>query len=76
MSIPETSPKRGRPAEIEGEQTTMRVRLSVAHRDKVDRLGGAAWIRARIEEAPEPQEGSRALGPWLSNNQGDTGCGR
>ena len=43
----------------------MMIRLSRQQRDKVDLLGGAAWIRAKIDEAQEPQEGSRARGPWL-----------
>ena len=29
------------------------VRLTPAQREKVDRLGGAAWIRAQIEKARE-----------------------
>ena len=30
------------------------VRLTPAQREKVDRLGGAAWIRAQIERAKPP----------------------
>ena len=30
-------------------------RRSAAQREKVERLGGAAWVRARIDAAREPQ---------------------
>ena len=33
------------------------VRLTPAQREKVERLGGAAWIRAQIERARETQCG-------------------
>ncbi len=64
-------PKRtGRPRVIQGESATMMIRLGKAQRDKVDRLGGSAWIRARIDEAPEPGEATRARGPWLEKDEG------
>jgi len=51
------APKRqsGRPALPESERASVayNVRLTPAQRAKVDRLGGAAWIRAQIEKARE-----------------------
>jgi len=53
-------PKRpqGRPAIKPGEPTvTMCLRLTQAQRDKVARLGGAEWVRGRIERAKEKTDG-------------------
>jgi hypothetical protein len=45
----------GRPAIKPGEPTvTMCLRLTQAQRDKVERLGGAAWLRERIDRTKEP----------------------
>lgn len=30
------------------------VKLSAAQRDKLERLGGSAWLREQIDEAEEP----------------------
>lgn len=38
-----------------GEPTTSTtLRLTKAQREKLERLGGAKWVRERIDEAPEP----------------------
>lgn len=45
----------GRPPVKPGEPTvTMCLRMTQAQRDKVERLGGAAWVRDRIDRAKEP----------------------
>jgi hypothetical protein len=36
------------------------VRLTPPQREKVERLGGAAWIRAQIDAAQEPRQRARA----------------
>jgi hypothetical protein len=44
----------GRPPVKPGEPTvTMCLRMTQAQREKVERLGGAAWLRDRIEKARE-----------------------
>jgi hypothetical protein len=52
-----TEPKRiGRPPKPEPERHTERfeVRCTKAQREKLDRLGGAQWLRERIDRAKEP----------------------
>jgi hypothetical protein len=45
----------GRPPIKEGEETvTLSIRLTVSQRAKLERLGGAAWLRERIDRAKEP----------------------
>ncbi len=45
----------GRKPLKEGQETvTLSVRLTVAQREKLGRLGGAAWMRDRIDKAKEP----------------------
>ena len=53
-----TAPKparKGRPPVPADQQARVpyNVRLTPAQREKVERLGGAAWIRAQIEKARE-----------------------
>lgn len=44
----------GRKPLKEGQETvTLSVRLTVAQRAKLERLGGAAWLRDRIDKAKE-----------------------
>jgi hypothetical protein len=44
----------GRKPIKEGQATvTVSVRLTVAQRAKLDRLGGAAWLRDRIDKAKD-----------------------
>jgi hypothetical protein len=46
----------GRKPLKEGQATvTLSVRLTVAQREKLERLGGAAWLRDRIDKAKEPE---------------------
>ena len=45
---------RGRKPIKEGQETvTVSIRLTVAQRAKLDRLGGAAWVRERIDKAKD-----------------------
>lgn len=49
----------GRKPVKEGEQTiSTTLRMTKHQRDKLGRLGGAEWVRERIDEAPEPTETS------------------
>lgn len=46
----------GRKPLKEGQDTvTLSIRLTVAQRAKLERLGGAAWLRDRIDKAREPE---------------------
>jgi hypothetical protein len=59
MNTTKTAAKksRGRPALQPGEQTVVvPVRMTSPQRDKLIRLGGAEWVRSRIDRAREPQE--------------------
>ena len=45
----------GRPPVKAGEETlTVSLRMTPAQREKLERLGGAKWVRERIERAKEP----------------------
>lgn len=47
---------RGRPAIQSGEETVpITVRLTAPQRDKLQRLGGAPWVRSKIDKAREPE---------------------
>ena len=38
-----------------GEETvTLSLRVTVAQREKLERLGGAEWVRGKIDKAKEP----------------------
>jgi hypothetical protein len=42
----------GRKPLAEGEQTvTASIKMTATQKDKLNRLGGAAWVRARIDRA-------------------------
>ena len=44
----------GRKPVKEGEDTvTVSIRVTVPQREKLDRLGGAAWVREKIDKAKE-----------------------
>jgi hypothetical protein len=46
----------GRKPIKEGQETvTVSIRLTTPQRAKLERLGGAAWLRDRIEKAKEPE---------------------
>ena len=39
----------------QGEETvTLSLRVTVAQREKLERLGGAEWVRGKIDKAKEP----------------------
>lgn len=65
MTTEQPKKTRGRPKKLAGEPVNMTMRISQEHRDKLDRLGGADWLRSKLDEAQDPGEGSRARGPWL-----------
>jgi hypothetical protein len=45
----------GRKPVKQGEETvTLSLRVTVEQREKLERLGGAAWVRDRIDKAKEP----------------------
>lgn len=45
----------GRKPLAAGEETvTVSLRVTVAQREKLERLGGAKWVRDRIDRAKEP----------------------
>ena len=47
----------GRPPVKAGEETvTVSLRMTPAQREKLERLGGAKWVRERIERAKEPND--------------------
>jgi hypothetical protein len=48
---------RGRPALQQGATTVpVNIRMTETQRDKLQRLGGPAWVRSRIDRAREPGE--------------------
>lgn len=55
---PKSSRKQGRPPVKAGEETvTVSLRLIKSQREKLARLGGAKWVRKRIDRAKEPNAG-------------------
>lgn len=47
----------GRKPLQEGVETVpMMIRLTRPQREKVERLGGATWVRRKIDQAKEPKE--------------------
>lgn len=45
----------GRKPVKQGEETvTLSLRVTVAQREKLARLGGAEWVRGKIDKAKEP----------------------
>ena len=48
----------GRKPVKQGEETvTLSLRVTVAQREKLARLGGAEWVRQKIDRAKEPNVG-------------------
>ena len=43
-----------KPLDPNSETTSVSIRLTLAQRDKLAALGGAAWVRERIEKARQP----------------------
>lgn len=55
----------GRPPVKAGEETlTVSLRMTPAQREKLERLGGAKWVRDRIDRAKEPNASNE--GPALA----------
>ena len=53
-TAPVIAPRRGRPPMSEGKASTfVGTRMSPEQAEKLKRLGGAAWIRDRIDRARE-----------------------
>jgi hypothetical protein len=47
----------GRKPLQEGVETVpVNIRMTTPQRDKLNRLGGAKWVRSRIDKAREPKE--------------------
>lgn len=65
--LQESAAPRGRPKLISGNPVHVRLRLSEEQRAKLDRLGGAAWVRQKIDAAKEPEEPKRPSAPWRSS---------
>ena len=60
----------GRPPVKAGEETvTVSLRVTPAQREKLDRLGGAKWVRDRIDRAKEPN--AEITGRTLAQNEAD-----
>ena len=58
-SAPKThgGPRRGqgrKPVKAGEETVTVSLRMTPAQREKLERLGGAKWVRDRIDRAKEP----------------------
>jgi hypothetical protein len=65
----------GRPPVKAGEETvTVSLRMTPAQREKLERLGGAKWVRERIERAKEPNDKAQGEAQGLSRlSPGATG---
>jgi len=49
--------RRGRPAIQDGEETVpVTIRMTVPQKDKLARLGGPHWVRAKIDKARDPTD--------------------
>lgn len=55
---------RGRPVTVAA-TVNITLRLSTEHREKLKALGGADWVRARLDEAAEPLEPQSPRAPWV-----------
>lgn len=56
MDEPKAPARMGRPPLQEGVETVVvPVRMTAPQRDKLKRLGGAPWVRQRIDKAKEPE---------------------
>jgi hypothetical protein len=47
-------PGPGRPREREEPMVPMTIKLEPSQKEKLQRLGGAPWVRKKIDQAPEP----------------------
>ena len=57
MTAPKRSPGRPPAAPEDRRAARFELRLTEAQRDKLERLGGAEWLRRRIDAAKEPVTG-------------------
>lgn len=48
-------PGSGRPRERDEPMVPVTLKLEPAQRDKLQRLGGAPWVRQKIDRAKEPE---------------------
>lgn len=57
QKAPAPAPKRGPKPQIAGAPATspITIKLSEGQKDKLKRLGGAPWVRDRIDRAKEPK---------------------
>ncbi len=47
----------GRKPLVDGDQTVpVSIKMTTSQKEKLSRLGGAPWVRARIDKAREPTE--------------------
>lgn len=55
---PSPPPKRGPKPKVAGAPATspVTIKLTPPQRDKLMRLGGAPWVREKIDKAKEPKE--------------------
>lgn len=51
-------PGAGKKPKVAGAPATspVTIKLSAEQKEKLQRLGGAPWVRAKIDKAPEPKE--------------------
>lgn len=52
------------------ETVTFSLRVTEAQREKLSRLGGAEWVRKKIDRAKEPNAGGNSAGTALSCQSG------
>ncbi|GHD02337.1 hypothetical protein GCM10007320_61500 [Pseudorhodoferax aquiterrae] len=45
-----------KPLDADAPTVSFPVKMSTAQRDKLKRLGGAPWVRQKIDKEPEPKE--------------------
>lgn len=45
-----------KPIDAESQTISFPVKMSATQRDKLKRLGGAPWVREKIDKAKEPKE--------------------
>lgn len=48
-----------KPLDPESETVLVSIRMTIAQREKLLRIGGSAWIRARIDKARDILEGGK-----------------
>ena len=64
IDMDDTTPKRGgagrgqgrKPLQPGQETVTVTIRMTQPQKDKLARLGGPLWVRAKVDKAPEPKD--------------------